>query len=112
MDAEYFSNLGEVVINDGGTWVTTFKADSLQAASKALHDNGFKRTAGWLTGTGGNMVATVERLEAPSGAYAIKVDGEEIDHADTRAQAEQARNTIIYGGIGTEANTTIERRKG
>ena len=42
--------------------------------------------------------------------YAIKVDGEEIDHAETLAAARRARDTIIYGGIGTEANTTIERK--
>jgi nucleoside-triphosphatase THEP1 len=40
--------------------------------------------------------------------YVIKVDGEEIDHADTRAEARRARDTIIYGEIGTEENTTIE----
>lgn len=40
--------------------------------------------------------------------YVIKVDGEEIDHADSMSDAERARNTIIYGEIGTEANTTIE----
>lgn len=43
-----------------------------------------------------------------SGKFAIKVNGEEIDHAETRAEATRNRNTIIYGGIGTEANTTIE----
>jgi hypothetical protein len=45
------------------------------------------------------------------GKYAIKVDGEEIDHADTKAEAKRNRDTIIYGEIGTEANTTIERRR-
>lgn len=48
--------------------------------------------------------------EEQHGNYAIKVDGEEIDHADTRPKANTARDTIIYGGIGTEANTTIEPR--
>jgi hypothetical protein len=48
--------------------------------------------------------------EPLSGKYAIKVDGEEIDHADTRAEANRARNTIIYGELGTEDNTTIEPR--
>jgi hypothetical protein len=48
--------------------------------------------------------------EKPAGNYAIKVDGEEIDHADTPAEAGRARNTIIYGEIGTEGNTTIEPR--
>ncbi len=42
--------------------------------------------------------------------YAIKVDGEEIDHADSFAEARKNRDTIIYGGIGTEDNTTIVRR--
>lgn len=49
--------------------------------------------------------------DPPSGKYAIKVDGEEIDHADTRAEAKRYRDTIVYGGIGTEDNTTIERRR-
>jgi predicted RNA-binding Zn-ribbon protein involved in translation (DUF1610 family) len=44
------------------------------------------------------------------GKYAIKVDGEEIDHADTKAEAKRNRDTVIYGEIGTEANTTIEPR--
>ncbi len=45
-----------------------------------------------------------------SGKFVIKVDGEEIDHADTPAEARRARDTIIYGGIGTESTTTIEGR--
>ncbi len=45
-----------------------------------------------------------------SGVYAIRVDGEEIDHADTSAKAKRHRDTIIYGEIGTPDNTTIERR--
>lgn len=48
--------------------------------------------------------------EQPAGKFVIKVDGEEIDHADTKAEAKRNRDTIIYGGIGTEENTTIERR--
>jgi hypothetical protein len=43
--------------------------------------------------------------------YVINVNGEEIDHVDTLAKAKRARNTIIYGGIGTEDNITIEKRK-
>jgi hypothetical protein len=48
--------------------------------------------------------------EPRSGAYVVLVDGEEIDHADTRAAASRARDTVIYGGIGTEANTVVRRR--
>ncbi len=48
--------------------------------------------------------------DTPAGEYAIKVDGEEIDHADTPAEARRARDTINYGGIGTEGSTTIEPR--
>jgi hypothetical protein len=62
--------------------------------------------------TRGEITDLVRRLMPTerSGSFAIKVDGEEIDHADTRATAERARNTIIYGEIGTEGNTTIEPR--
>ena len=52
-----------------------------------------------------------QESELPSGAFVIRVNGEEIDHADTRAEAERARDTIIYGGIGTAENTTVERRR-
>lgn len=45
-----------------------------------------------------------------AGRYVIKVDGEEIDHADSMTEARRNRDAIIYGGIGTEANTTIEQR--
>jgi hypothetical protein len=40
--------------------------------------------------------------------YSIQVNDEEIDHADSLAEARRARGTIIYGGIGAEANTTIK----
>lgn len=42
--------------------------------------------------------------------YIVMVDGEEIDHADDMRGARVARNAIIYGGIGTIENTSIERR--
>jgi hypothetical protein len=55
---------------------------------------------------------SIEVLAGPEthGKFAIKVDGEEIDHADTPAEAQRNRDTIIYGEIGTEANTTIETK--
>jgi hypothetical protein len=56
-------------------------------------------------------LATIPAVpDEPAGQYAIKVDGEEIDHADTRPEAKRNRDTVIYGEIGTEANTTIEPR--
>ena len=52
----------------------------------------------------------LKAIEPPSGKYAITVDGEEIDHADTLAEARRNRDTIIYGEIGTPENTKIQRR--
>ncbi len=49
------------------------------------------------------------QTDAHGTVYRVLVNGEEIDHADTLAEARRARNTIIYGGIGTEDNTTIEK---
>lgn len=48
--------------------------------------------------------------DAPTGVYAVKVDGVEMDHADTRSEAKRLRNALIYGGLGTEASVTIEKR--
>jgi hypothetical protein len=49
--------------------------------------------------------------DEPLSKFVIKVDGEEMDHADTMSEAKRHRDTIIYGGIGTPENTTIEPRK-
>jgi hypothetical protein len=46
----------------------------------------------------------------PASRYVITVNGEEIDHADTRAAANRARDAIINGGIGTMANTAVTKR--
>lgn len=48
--------------------------------------------------------------DPPAGTLVIKVNGEEMDHADSLPEARRLRDTVIYGGIGTEANTTIEPR--
>lgn len=48
--------------------------------------------------------------DEPLSKFKITVGGEEIDHADTKGEAKRYRDAIIYGGIGTEANTKIERR--
>lgn len=85
-------------------------------------DNGFtietdeataERLASELSAIVKHHVTVTERMSDPTethGNFAIKVDGEEIDHADTRAEAKHHRDTILYGEIGTEANTTIEPR--
>lgn len=44
-------------------------------------------------------------------SYLIKVDGEEMDHADSLREAQTSRDTLIYGGLGTMKNITIERVK-
>jgi hypothetical protein len=48
--------------------------------------------------------------EPPPGKYIITVDGEEMDHAETLTEARRNRDTIIYGEIGTQENTKIQRR--
>lgn len=48
--------------------------------------------------------------DEPRSKFMITVDGEEIDHADTMSEAIRNRDTILYGEIGIEANTKIEKR--
>lgn len=57
MEARYFDKLGTVQL-PGGDF---FPADTMEAASRGLVNRGYRRTVGWLPGTGGIWTAIVER---------------------------------------------------
>lgn len=92
-------------LRPGERWVARFQGDWIGSSTT---ENGARAVADAfdLDRRGSNY----DVADESAGTLAIKVDGEEIDHADTPAEAERHRNTIIYGGVGTEDNTTIERR--
>lgn len=87
------------------------------AFEKAAEDLGIDYNVlydAWLSETPAPAVDADEQPPGEPGEvrplYVITIDGEEIDHADTLALARRARDTIIYGGIGTLQNTAIVPR--